>query len=225
MICTKVLESARRRPYRGADPKECGCDGLWRGREPRSKFEEDGLSDTRNKADKQNNPEELETDTVEIVDGDTVTDEVDVVEQLRQENAELKDRLLRTHAEMENLRKRGERQVEDAHKFGIEKFASALLDIVDNLERALAVEEGNEVALREGVQLTLNSWNDMMKRFHVERIDAVGEQFDPNWHEALTQLPSDEPEGTVVAQHVAGYSLHGRLIRPARVLVSSGPQK
>ncbi|EAU54582.1 nucleotide exchange factor GrpE [Mariprofundus ferrooxydans] len=181
------------------------------------------MSDKRKESGKQKESQEL--DAAVDVDEVTVDDAVDPLEQLQQENNELKDRLLRTHAEMENLRKRSERQVADAHKFGIEKFASALLDVADNMERALEVEAGNEEALREGVQLTLNSWHDLMKRFHVERIDAVGQQFDPNWHEALTQMPSDEPEGTVVAQHVAGYSLHGRLIRPAKVLVSSGPQK
>ncbi len=138
---------------------------------------------------------------------------------------ELKDKLLRLHAEMENLRKRTRREVAEAHKFGVEKFATALLDVVDNLERALEVEEGNEAAVREGVQLTLNSWHDLMKNFEVERIDAVGSLFDPHLHEALTQMPSDEPEGTVIGQHVAGYKLHGRLIRPAKVLVSSGPAK
>jgi molecular chaperone GrpE len=64
-----------------------------------------------------------------------------------------------------------------------------------------------------------------MKRFDLERMDAVGEAFDPHKHEALSQLPSDEKKGTVITQHVAGYTLHGRLLRPARVLVSSGPQK
>lgn len=142
-----------------------------------------------------------------------------------EEAASLKDSILRTHAEMDNLRKRTERQVADAHKFGIEKFATSLLDVMDNLERALGVEEGNEAAVREGIQLTLNSWHEMMKKFEVERIDAVGTAFDPHLHEALSQMPSDEPEGTVIAQHVAGYSLHGRLIRPAKVLVSSGPAK
>ena len=137
---------------------------------------------------------------------------------------ELKDKLLRAHAEMENLRRRTQREVEDARKFGIEKFASSLLDVVDNLERALGAEAGNEQALRDGVQMTLDSWHSLMARFQMERIDAVGEQFDPHRHEALSQMPSDQPEGTVVAQHVAGYTLHGRLIRPARVLVSSGPQ-
>jgi len=151
------------------------------------------------------------------------TADVDPLEAAKAEIAELKDKLLRTHAEMENLRKRTQRQIADAHKFGVEKFATALLDVVDNLERALDAEEGNEAAVRKGVELTLNSWHDMMKNFKVERIDAVGEQFDPHLHEALSQMPSDEPEGTVIAQHVAGYKLHGRLIRPAKVLVSSGP--
>jgi len=148
---------------------------------------------------------------------------IDPLEAAENEIAELKDKMLRMHAEMENLRKRTRREVADAHKFGVEKFATALLDVVDNLERALDVEEGNEAAVREGVQLTLNSWHDMMKNFKVERIDAVGNDFDPHLHEALTQMPSDEPEGTVIAQHAAGYTLHGRLIRAAKVLVSSGP--
>jgi len=151
------------------------------------------------------------------------TPELDPLQQAQFEVAELNDKLLRMQAEMENLRKRTRREVADAHKFGVEKFAISLLDVVDNLERALEVEQGNEDAVREGIQLTLNSWHEMMKRFEVARIDAVGSDFDPHLHEALTQMPSDEPEGTVIAQHVAGYTLHGRLIRAAKVLVSSGP--
>ncbi len=149
--------------------------------------------------------------------------EIDPLAAAQTEIAELKDKLVRTYAEMENLRKRTQREVADAHKFGVEKFATSLLDVVDNLERALEAEEGNEAVVREGVQLTLNSWHDMMKRFQVERIDAVGEVFDPHLHEALTQMPDEAPAGTVIAQHVAGYTLHGRLIRAAKVLVSSGP--
>lgn len=157
------------------------------------------------------------------VEAEAETHEQDPLEAVEAEIAELKDKMLRMHAEMENLRKRTRREVSDAHKFGVEKFATALLDVVDNLERALDVEKGNEAAIREGVQLTLNSWHDMMKNFEVERIDAVGTDFDPHRHEALTQMPDDAPENTVIAQHVAGYTLHGRLIRPAKVLVSSGP--
>ncbi|RMH61879.1 MAG: nucleotide exchange factor GrpE [Zetaproteobacteria bacterium] len=145
------------------------------------------------------------------------------LEAARKEIAELKDKLLRAYAEMDNVRKRARREVEDAHKFGVEKFALAVLEVMDNLERALQVDEGNEQGLREGVRLTLDSWHKMMRQFHLERIDGLGQQFDPHVHEALSQMPSEEPRGTIIAQHVAGYKLHGRLIRPAKVLVSSGP--
>jgi len=147
---------------------------------------------------------------------------IDPMQALKDEVAALNDKLLRQHAEMDNLRKRTAREVVDARKFAVEKFATALLDVVDNLERALDAEEGNEAAVRDGVQRTLDAWHGMMGKFAVQRIDAVGEQFDPHKHEALSQMPSDEPEGTVINQHCAGYSLNGRLIRPAQVLVSSG---
>ncbi len=152
------------------------------------------------------------------------TVEEDALQQALDEVAELKDKLLRQHADMENMRKRTERQVADAHKFAVEKFAAALLDVVDNLERAVETEEGNEQAVREGVALTLDSWHKVASKFALERVDAVGQMFDPHLHEALSKMPSDEPEDTVIAQHVAGYTLNGRLLRPAKVLVSSGQQ-
>ncbi len=130
--------------------------------------------------------------------------------------------VLRAHAEMENVRKRASREVEDARRFAIEKFATALLDVVDNLERALAVPEGNEKALRDGVKLTLDSWLATIGRFGMQRVEAEGTAFDPHHHEALAHVPHEAEEGTVVAQHVAGYLLNGRLIRPAKVLVSRG---
>jgi len=138
---------------------------------------------------------QVEQDESIVVDenGDEVIEqpEIDPLEAAQAEIAELKDKLLRTHAEMDNLRKRTQREISDAHKFGVEKFATSLLDVMDNLERALAVEEGNETAFREGVQLTLNSWHEMMTRFEVKRIDAVGESFDPHMHEALSQMPNN----------------------------------
>ena len=171
-----------------------------------------------------------ENNDVEEVTGETVTEgqpEEQCEEQAplaaaQAEVAELQDKLLRQHAEMENLRKRTQREVADARKYAIEKFATSLLDVVDNLERAVETEEGNEAAVREGVALTLDSWHKVASKFELERIDAVGQIFDPHFHEALSKMPSDEPADTVVAQHMAGYTLNGRLIRPAKVLVSSG---
>jgi len=147
---------------------------------------------------------------------------VDPLDAALAEVAELQDKLLRQHAEMENLRKRTQREIVDARKYAVEKFATALLDVVDNLERAVETEEGNEAAVREGVALTLDSWHKVASKFELERVDAVGQMFDPHVHEALSKMPSDEPVDTVIAQHVAGYTLNGRLLRPAKVLVSSG---
>ncbi|MDX8383871.1 MAG: nucleotide exchange factor GrpE [Ghiorsea sp.] len=156
-------------------------------------------------------------------EGETTDEVVDPLQEALSEVAELQDKLLRQHAEMDNLRKRTQREVVDARKFAVEKFAASLLDVVDNLERAVETEAGNEEAMRSGIELTLTSWHKVAEKFEMERVDAVGQIFDPHMHEALTQMPSEEPEGTVTAQHVAGYTLHGRLIRPAKVLVSSGP--
>ncbi|MDX8398157.1 MAG: nucleotide exchange factor GrpE [Mariprofundaceae bacterium] len=169
-------------------------------------------------ADEAVKSEELE----DVLTLDEEGDPIDPIEALKNEVTELNDKFLRQHAEMDNLRKRTAREVVDARKFAVEKFATSLLDVVDNLERALTVEDGNEAGLRDGVKLTLDVWHGMMGKFDIERIDAVGEQFDPHKHEALSQMPSDEPEGVVINQHCAGYSLNGRLIRPAQVLVSSG---
>ncbi|MBF0281663.1 MAG: nucleotide exchange factor GrpE [Zetaproteobacteria bacterium] len=166
-------------------------------------------------------PEDLELES-EVVEVDDLATAHAEIEALNEALAQSKDQLLRMHAETENMRKRMEKQIDDARKFGVEKFAAALLDVVDNLERALAVEGGNEAGLREGVQLTLDNWLSTMAKFELKRIDAEGEKFDPHFHEALAQMPSDQPEGTVIAQHIAGYTLHGRLVRSAKVLVSSG---
>ena len=171
---------------------------------------------------------ELETDVSEQeeqveVESEEPVVELDPLEVAQNEVAELKDKLLRQHAEMENLRKRTQREVADARKFAVEKFTTSLLDVVDNLERAVETEAGSEQALREGITLTLDSWHKVATKFEMVRVDAVGQVFDPHLHEALSKMPSDEAEGTVIAQHVAGYTLHGRLIRPAKVLVSSGP--
>jgi len=152
-----------------------------------------------------------------------IAESAQALEQAQAEIEELKDKLLRAHAEMDNVRKRSQRQVEDASKFAVEKFASSLLDVTDNLERALGSEIADASALREGVQLTLNSLHEVKRKFGIERVDAVGKVFDPHLHEAMAQIPGDAKNGTVIEQHMAGYTLHGRLLRPARVIISSGP--
>ncbi|MDQ6961472.1 MAG: nucleotide exchange factor GrpE [Mariprofundaceae bacterium] len=140
----------------------------------------------------------------------------------QEELDQLQDKYLRTCAELENLRKRGQRDVTDARKFAIEKFAGSLLSIGDNLERALEVDAQDAAAIREGIELTLKTWADRLEENGIQRVEAVGKTFDPHMHEALGKMPSDEDEDTVVMQHTVGYTLNERLLRPAQVMVSSG---
>jgi molecular chaperone GrpE len=136
-----------------------------------------------------------------------------------------KDDLLRVQAEMQNLRRRAEQDVEKAHKYGQERFSTELLVVMDNLERALeaaADDEGEIVkAIHEGVDLTLKSFVDCFKRFDIVAIDPLGEPFDPQLHQAMSiqENPEVEPN-TVIAVMQKGYTLHGRVVRPAMVLVS-----
>ena len=135
------------------------------------------------------------------------------------------DVLLRVQAEMQNLRRRTEQDVEKAHKFGLEKFSIELLTVMDNLERALsaAADHDDETvkAIHEGVDLTLKSFSDCFGKFNIEAVDPLGEPFDPAMHQAMTiqENPDVEPN-TVIAVMQKGYTLHGRVIRPAMVVVS-----
>jgi molecular chaperone GrpE len=136
------------------------------------------------------------------------------------------DKYLRAVAELDNVRKRASRDVENAHKFALERFAADLLAVCDSLEMALATEEGASVAsLMEGSEATLKLLGSVMKRFGVEELDPEGEPFDPNLHEAIAVQPSAEVEpGSVITVFQKGYALNGRLLRPARVVVAAESQ-
>ena len=136
-----------------------------------------------------------------------------------------KDDLLRVQAEMQNLRRRTEQDVEKAHKYGQERFSTELLSVLDNLERALAAASDGEdeavKAIREGVDLTLKSFIDCFNKFNIEAVDPLGEPFDPDLHQAMSIQENAEVEpNTVIAVMQKGYTLHGRVIRPAMVMVS-----
>ncbi len=146
------------------------------------------------------------------------------------ETARAKDDLLRVQAEMQNLRRRNEQDVEKAHKYGQEKFASELLTVIDNLERALEAAKENDdervKAIYDGVDLTLKSFVDLFARFNIAPIDPLGEPFDPLRHQAMTMQENGDVEpNTVIAVMQKGYSLHERVIRPAMVMVSKAPAK
>lgn len=134
------------------------------------------------------------------------------------------DRLLRVSAESENFKKRITRETEDFKKYANESLIAALLPIVDNLERAINAFRENhsdQAALLEGVSLTHAEILKVLEKFSVTSIDAVGLPFDPNFHEAVMQQPSQgHPENTVVRELQKGYMMHNRLIRPSMVVVS-----
>lgn len=156
------------------------------------------------------------------------------LEALRAEHAETKDRLLRALAEMENLRRRTEREVADAKLYGIANFAREALTLADNLRRALdcfpaeAREslEPHVAALLEGVELTERDFSARLARFGVKKIEALGARFDPNHHEALFEIPDQsQPAGTVAQVVEPGYLIGDRVLRPAKVGVTRGGPK
>ncbi len=132
--------------------------------------------------------------------------------------------LLRTRAELENLKKRHSRDLENAHKFGLEKFIRELLPVWDSLAMgsSAAQDEGVEMEkIREGMDLTLKMMSDAMEKFNLEEINPEGEVFDPELHQAMSMLETSDTEpNTVMNVFQKGYMLNGRLIRPAMVVVA-----
>lgn len=139
--------------------------------------------------------------------------------------AEQRDLVLRAQAEVQNMRRRCEADVEKAHKFALEKFSAELLTVVDNLERALnaVTDTGAEQvkSLHEGIELTLKSFLEILSKFNIQQVNPAGQPFDPQVHQAITTVvnPNVEPN-TVLEVMQKGYTLHGRVIRPAMVVVS-----
>ena len=133
------------------------------------------------------------------------------------------EKYLRTAAELENVRKRAARDVENAHKFALERFVNELLAVRDSLEMGLAAGGGADVeSLRKGKEATLLLLTTVMERFGVAEVDPQGEPFDPALHEAMTMQPSADVEpGSVLTVFQKGYALNGRLLRPARVVVAA----
>lgn len=138
------------------------------------------------------------------------------------------DALLRTRAELDNLRKRSERDLENAHKFGAEQYIAEILPVWDSMEMGLAAasEEGVDIAkVREGLELTLKMLTGALEKMGVRQVDPQGETFDPERHQAMTMQETDQVEpGKVVTVVQKGYTLHDRLVRPALVIVAKQPQ-
>lgn len=181
-----------------------------------------------------NESQSEESLAAEQVASEATGGEFEVLERLMKENEELKDRALRLAAEMENLRRRTARDVQDARSYAIANFARDMLTVSDNLRRGLdaipaeARESGDAAfkALFEGVDLTERAMLTALERHGVKKLAPEGEKFDPNFHQAMFEVPNpDVPAGTVMQVVQPGYSIGDRVLRPAMVGVSSGGPK
>jgi molecular chaperone GrpE len=157
-----------------------------------------------------------------------------LVEALSRESAENKDKLLRTLAEMENLRRRTDREVADARIYGISNFARDILAVADNMDRALAAldaelrekADAGLKALLDGVELTERELLKVLEKHGVKKFEPLGEKFDPNLHQAMFELPDpSRPAGTVAQVVQPGYMIGERILRPALVAVAKGGPK
>ena len=174
--------------------------------------------------------EQADSTTIESVDDDTgeesgptiesLTDEIEVQKQIVEESLE---KAIRAQADMDNLRKRTVRDIENAHKYALERFVNELLPVLDSMEMGISASDGTENIddLREGMELTLKILLTAMEKFDVKVIDPQGEKFNPEQHEAISMQEFDGAESGTVANVVQkGYELNGRLVRPAMVIVA-----
>ena len=166
-----------------------------------------------------------EATQADAADPQTPEDAAAAVEALRQESQDNWNKYLRTAAELENLRKRSAREVENAHRFAVERFAAAILPVRDSMEAALTVgDTADAAALLEGQQAILRLLDEALVSAGIQEIDPQGEPFDPSRHEAMSMQPSAEAEPNSVLQVVQkGYELNERIVRPARVIVARAP--
>jgi molecular chaperone GrpE len=148
----------------------------------------------------------------------------EVIAQLQADVEQARDAALRAQADAQNVKRRAEQDVEKARKFALERFCSELLPVVDNLERALEAAPADNEAVKpiaEGVELTLKSFLDALGKFNIEQLHPEGEPFDPQVHQAMSMVENPDVEpNTVIAVMQKGYTLNGRLVRPAMVMVS-----
>ena len=150
------------------------------------------------------------------------------LEAANQTIADQKDSVVRAAAEVDNVRRRAAQDVEKAHKFALEKFSNELLPVIDNLGRAIEFADKENETLKpllEGIDMTVSSFVSAVSKFGVEVVDPQGEAFNPEFHQAMSLQPSADVEpNTVLAVMQKGYTLNGRLLRPAMVMVSKAPE-
>ena len=163
---------------------------------------------------------EVRSEAVGAAPTDTMPSLEELLRKAELQVQEHHDAWLRAKAETENIRRRAQVDVANAHKFGVESFASALLPVKDSLEAALAAQNNTVESIRSGVELTLKQLHAVFDKFSLAEINPVGEKFDPHRHQAMSMVESDHAPNTVVQVLQKGYLLHDRVVRPALVCVA-----
>ena len=193
--------------------------------ENKNKAEEQDLENPTSEKEEQVSEELKNKEEAEILPEDLII-------KLNEEISSLKDQRLRAIAELENFRKRAEKDQSDALKYGISNFAKEIINIRDNIERAqssISDEAKNNEAIKsviEGIDLIAQSVVSTFEKIGIKKIESLNEKFDHNLHQAMMEMENDELEpGTIVQELIPGYTLHDRLLRPAMVGVSKKPKK
>ena len=191
-----------------------------------NQLEDEKNIDQQESLDEQNNNIESNSEKID----DELTIEEKLIK-LEDEIADLKDQRLRAVAELENFRKRAEKEQSDALKYGITNFAKEVITIKDNIERAnQSINDelkNNEQfkAVIDGINLISSSFDSVFEKFQISKIDAINQKFDHNLHQAMMEIESDEVEpGTILQEHIPGYLINDRLLRPSMVGVSKAKQ-
>ena len=168
---------------------------------------------------------EVDENLVELTEDEEIADLKQQLEDAQSKVADYWDQIVRAKAEMENIKRRATRDVENARKFSIESFANDLIPVMDSMEQGLSsITETTDIAtVKEGMSLTINVMLKTLEKQGMAQVNPVGERFNPQHHEAMTMIPSaDHPADHVMDVFQKGYELNGRVIRPARVVVSQG---
>ena len=193
--------------------------------ENNNKLEEQDLENPTSEKEEQVSEEPKDQEEAEI-------SPEDLIKKLNEEITDLKDQRLRAIAELENFRKRAEKDQSDALKYGISNFAKEIINIRDNIERAqssISDEAKNNEAIKsviEGIDLIAQSVVSTFEKIGIKKIESLNEKFDHNLHQAMMEIENEELEpGTIVQELIPGYTLHDRLLRPAMVGVSKKPKK
>ena len=181
---------------------------------------------------KESDDQQTESHALEEDEGDLGAEEIksdgagsSALDETSEELTKVKDQLLRTVAEMENVRRRAQRDVENAHKFAVEKLLSDLLPVIDSLEKAVeaAKTTENPDSMAEGIRLSLKLFVSTLEKAGIAIVDPLGEPFDPQLHEAMAMVPNPDAEpNSVMDVMQRGYTLNGRLVRAAKVVVVKG---